>query len=237
MRRCTATAVRPSTSDSAVVAQNAWFCGVFAVGHQCLQPSQICRAERGACVLTTQTLTKDKDCLFGAPHPIAKSYSPQQACPKERAAAATFHHSLVLLLRWACSSFLTSSGVSCGRSIFTVSLLSLPVKRKAPDSPCHPRACRCRSQCRSVSSHCRMSGIVCSIFCVATSLPSTFSTPVPPLADAAQAVEGQRADAQPIIRKVELDCVLAGRQQLRALPSARLRSTRFQRNTGLPLSR
>ena len=37
-------------------------------------------------------------------------------------------YSLALLFRCAASSFLMSSGDNCGRSIFSVSLLSLPVK-------------------------------------------------------------------------------------------------------------
>ena len=53
---------------------------------------------------------------------------------------------------------------------------------------------------------------------VATSLPSTFSTPVPPLADAAHVVEGERADAEAVVLEVELERVLARRQRVRAFP-------------------
>ena len=82
------------------------------------------------------------------------------------------------------------------------------------------------------SPNVRMNGRVCSILSVATVLPSTFSPPIRPLADSAIVTEHFRPSSQTVIFEVKLELALA-RCQLRSLPTTRLKSTRFQANTGL----
>ena len=70
-----------------------------------------------------------------------------------------------------------------------------------------------------VSSHCRMSGRVCSIFWVATSLPSTLSTPVPLRPMPLMLLKASVARPEAVVLEVELQRVLAGRERLGAFPA------------------
>jgi hypothetical protein len=59
------------------------------------------------------------------------------------------------------------------------------------------------------SSHCKITGIARSMVWVATTRPSTLSTPVAPPADAASVVESQGSETEPVVLEVELQRVLA----------------------------
>ena len=55
--------------------------------------------------------------------------------------------------------------------------------------------------------------------------------------DAAEVVEREGGEAEPVIFEVEFDRVLAGRERLRPSQRTRFKSSRFQTKTGLPFSR
>src|SRR5262245_4229915 len=72
------------------------------------------------------------------------------------------------------------------------------------------------------SSHCMISGMVCSIVWRATSLPSTLSKPVPPRPMPLTLLKGERGRPQAVVFEVELERVLAGRERIRSFPARAL---------------
>ena len=78
---------------------------------------------------------------------------------------------------------------------------------------------------------------MCSIFSVATSFPSTFSTPVPPRPMPLMLLNASVPEAEASYLKSKSSVCLPGVSASGPSQRTRLRSTRFQRNTGLPFSR
>ena len=88
-----------------------------------------------------------------------------------------------------------------------------------------------------LSSHCRMIGIVFSIFFVATTLPSTLSVPVPPLPIPAKLLYAIVPTPTPSYLKSNSKTCRPGVSASGPSHFGRSRSSRFHKNTGLPSSR